>query len=117
MHTYRLYIYIYIYGTLPKLLVTEWEVFKYHSGVPELSQNVPKCPPEETRGCQKDTQKVTQRTPKRYQQDTGRVPHPTFRYGIVAKRYGAGMAHACVCDATTKYDYQNRVLHQKHYFY
>ena len=101
----------------PKLLVTETYKFKSHSGVPGLSQNVPKCPPEETLGCQKDTQKVTKRTPKRYQQDTERVPHPTLRYGTVAKRYGAGVAHACACDAATKYDYKNRVLHQNRCFY
>ena len=65
-----IYIYIYIiilYGTLPKLLVTEWELFKYHSGVPELSQNVPKSPPEETLGVPKGH-------PKGYPKNAQKVP-------------------------------------------
>ena len=104
-------------GTLHKLLATESEIFKYHSGVSELSQNVPKCPPEETLGLPKGYPKGYQKNTQKDQRDTGGVPHPTLRYGAVPKRYGAGMAHACACDATTKYDYMNRVLHQKHHFY
>ena len=91
--------------------------FREYSGVPELSLNVPKCPPEEILGVPKGYPKGYQKNTPKDQRDTGRVPHPTLRYGAVPKRYGAGMAHACVCDATTKYDYQNRVLHQKHHFY
>ena len=91
--------------------------FRGYSGVPELSQNVPKCPPEETLGVPKGYPKGYQKNTQKDQRDTGRVPHPTLRYGAVPKRYGAGMAHACACDATPKYSYKNRFLHQKYHFH